>query len=314
MRNNKFGNKRNKNSKPYNKPEKSFEDENQEFEKKTRGPRIGKSKIQSKDNNRSRKFSKDSSFSPKKTPKKTSFEPDLNSGPIRLNKFIANSGICSRREADTYIDAGVVKVNGKVIIEMGYKVQPSDRVEFEGQIIKSEAKVYIVMNKPKGVMSTINDEQGQLTVVDIIKGVTTERIYPIARLDKAATGVLLLTNDGDLTKRLTNPNSKIKKIYHVALDKDLTKADMEKLVTGVVLEDGRIVADEVSYADMEDKSKIGIELSSDRNQIVRRMFESLGYNIRKLDRVYFAGLTKKNISRGQWRYLNEKEVSFLKMK
>ncbi len=153
-----------------------------------------------------------------------------------------------------------------------------------------------------------------MTVIDIIKDVASERIYPISRLDKAATGVLLLTNDGDLTKRLTNPNNRIKKIYHVALDKDLTKADMEKLVSGVVLEDGKMVADEVSYTDMDDKSKIGIELSSDRNQIVRRMFESLGYKVRKLDRVYYAGLTKKNISRGQWRYLNEKEVSFLKMK
>ncbi len=241
-------------------------------------------------------------------------EQDLKSGPVRLNKYIANAGICSRREADTYINAGVVKVNGKVVTEMGYKVKPSDKVEFEGQVIKNESKVYLVLNKPKGFISAVSSENGEPTVIDIVKNSCSQRIYPVGRLDKATTGVLLLTNDGDLTKKLTHPSGNVKKVYQVGLDKPLTKADMEKLVTGIVLEDGAIHADEIAYSDMDDKRKVGVELHSGRNRIIRRMFEHLGYTVKKLDRVYFAGITKKNISRGRYRFLTEKEISFLKMK
>ena len=282
---------------------------------KAHGPRIGKSKIKTTDS----KTTKDTNrkFYGKKTQRPdlstSKNESELKTGPIRLNKYIANSGICSRREADTYINAGVVKVNGKIVTEMGYKVQPYDKVEFEGQVIKNEAKVYIVLNKPKAVISAVSDERGERTVIDIVKNCCSERLYPVGRLDKPTTGVLLITNDGDLTKKLTHPSSNIKKIYQVGLDKPLTKSDMDKLVSGLVLEDGEIHADEVSYIDLDDKKKIGIELHSGRNRIVRRMFDHLGYNVRKLDRVYFAGITKKNVSRGTWRFLSEKEINFLKM-
>jgi len=284
--------------------------------KKFSGPRVGKTKLQPKEDAPKKFNSKsgDKRVNPKLIKKdypKT--EPEIKSGPIRLNKYIANSGICSRREADTYIVAGVVKVNGKIVTEMGYKVEPYDKVEFEGQVIKNEAKVYIILNKPKDVISAVSDERGERTVIDIVRNCCTERLYPVGRLDKPTTGVLLITNDGDLTKKLTHPSSNIKKIYQVGLDKPLTKSDMEKLVSGLVLEDGEIHADEVSYIDMDDKKKVGIQLHSGRNRIVRRMFDHLGYNVKKLDRVYFAGITKKNVLRGKWRYLSEKEVGFLKM-
>ena len=284
--------------------------------KKFSGLRIGKSKAKSTEDRSKKASPPNLRYSNQKNNLKnahTKAEPELKSGPIRLNKYIANSGICSRREADTYIVAGVVKVNGKVITEMGYKVQAYDKVEFEGQIIKNEAKVYIVLNKPKAIISAVSDERGERTVIEIVKNCCSERLYPVGRLDKPTTGVLLITNDGDLTKKLTHPSSNIKKIYQVGLDKPLTKADMDKLVAGITLEDGEIHADEVSYIDLDDKKKIGVELHSGRNRIVRRMFEHLGYNVRKLDRVYFAGITKKNVKRGMWRYLSDKEVSFLKM-
>lgn len=286
---------------------------------KSVGPRVGKTRIKIKE---AAAASSKTNFSDKKNygPKgkmaqagKTKKEPEIKSGPIRLNKYIANSGICSRREADTYITAGVVKVNDTIVTEMGYKVQPYDRVVFEGQLLKNEAKVYIVLNKPKDVISAVSDERGERTVIDIVKGSCPERLYPVGRLDKPTTGVLLITNDGDLTKKLTHPSSNIKKIYQVGLDKPLTKADMESLVEGVTLEDGEIHADEISYIDLDDKKKIGVELHSGKNRIVRRMFDHLGYNVKKLDRVYFAGITKKNVQRGRWRFLSEKEVSFLKM-
>ncbi len=212
------------------------------------------------------------------------------------------------------IKAGVVKVNGKVVTEMGYKVKPSDRVEFEGEIIKNEAKIYIVLNKPKGFISAVSSDRGESTVIDIVKNCCTQRIYPVGRLDKATTGVLLLTNDGDLTKKLTHPSSNIKKVYQVGLDKPLTKADMERLVKGIVLEDGEIHLDEIAYTNIDDKTKVGVELHSGRNRIIRRMFEHLGYTVKKLDRVYFAGITKKDVPRGKYRFLTEKEISFLKMK
>lgn len=279
------------------------------------GLRVGKTRIKPKKDAK-KKYGEGGNSGPKTRGIKKDYpkkEPEMKSGPIRLNKYIANSGICSRREADSYINAGVVKVNGTIVTEMGYKVEPYDKVEFEGQVLKNEAKVYIVLNKPKAVISAVTDERGERTVIDIVKNSCSERLYPVGRLDKPTTGVLLITNDGDLTKKLTHPSSNIKKIYQVNLDKDLTKADMDKMVTGLELEDGEIHADEVSYIDLDDKKKIGVELHSGRNRIVRRMFEHLGYNVRKLDRVYFAGITKKNVPRGTFRHLSEKEISFLKM-
>ncbi len=276
------------------------------------GPRIGKSRMAPKDHKPSVVKNK---FGRKIKPKyeEPSTEPNLKSGDIRLNKYIANSGICSRREADVFIGTGVVKVNGKIVTELGYKVKPYDKVEFEGQILKNEEKVYIVMNKPKGVISAVSSDQNETTVIDLVKDHCKERLYPVGRLDKPTTGVLLITNDGDLTKKLTHPSHNIKKIYQANLDKDLTKNDMDRLVEGITLEDGKVFVDEISYVDVDNKRKIGLQIHSGKNRIVRRMFEHLGYHVRQLDRVYFAGITKKNVRRGTWRYLSEKEVSFLKM-
>lgn len=233
--------------------------------------------------------------------------------PIRLNKFLANAGVCSRREADEFIQAGVVKVNDQVITELGTKITRMDKVTFHDQPVQIEAKLYVLLNKPKNCVTTSDDPQGRLTVMDLVKNACDERIYPVGRLDRNTTGVLLLTNDGDLASKLTHPSFKKKKIYHVWLDKDVAIEDMEKLANGIELDDGEIHADALSYANEEDKKQVGIEIHSGRNRIVRRMFESLGYHVIKLDRVYFAGLTKKNLSRGKWRYLNEKEVNMLRM-
>jgi len=303
----------------YNKNKrKSNSNENPKSKKKSfSGLRVGKSKIKGpadkKQEFKSKKVYGVKGRKPNTGTARVETDVEMKSGPIRLNKYIANSGVCSRREADTYIEAGVVTVNGDIITEMGYKVQPYDKVVLEGQLLKNESKVYIILNKPKAVISAVSDERGERTVIDIVKNCCTERLYPVGRLDKPTTGVILITNDGDLTKKLTHPSSNIKKIYQVNLDKPLTKSDMDKLVLGLTLEDGEIHADEVSYIDLDDKKKIGIELHSGRNRIVRRMFDHLGYHVRKLDRVYFAGITKKNVKRGAWRYLSEKEVSFLKM-
>lgn len=233
--------------------------------------------------------------------------------PIRLNKFLANAGICSRREADEYIQAGVVKVNDVVITELGTKITRSDKVTFHDQQVKIEGKIYILLNKPKNCVTTSDDPQERLTVMDLVKNACQERIYPVGRLDRNTTGVLLLTNDGDLASKLTHPSFKKKKIYHVWLDKPVAIEDMEKIANGLELEDGEIHADAISYASPDDKSQVGIEIHSGRNRIVRRIFESLGYHVIKLDRVYFAGLTKKNLPRGKWRYLNEREVNALRM-
>lgn len=232
-------------------------------------------------------------------------------GEVRLNKFIANSGICSRREADDLIESGTVTVNGKVVTELGSKIMPSDEIRFNGDILRGEPKVYILMNKPKGFVTTIDDPHADKTVVDLVKNICKERVYPVGRLDKNSLGVLLITNDGELTKKLTHPSYNKKKIYQVTLDKPLTKADMDKLASGVELEDGMMAADEISYVG-ESKRDVGIEIHSGRNRIVRRMFESLGYNVLKLDRVYFAGLTKKRLKRGAWRFLSPAEVGRLK--
>lgn len=233
--------------------------------------------------------------------------------PLRLNKFLSNAGICSRREADNYIQAGLVTVNGVVVTELGSKVMPTDVVCYNGERIENEKKVYIVMNKPKGFVTTLDDPHADKSVMDLVKNACTERIYPVGRLDKNSVGVLLLTNDGDLAKKLTHPTYEKKKIYQVSLDKHLTRADLEQLILGVTLEDGYIAADDVCYVDdPKMKNAVGIEIHSGRNRIVRRMFEHVGYHVGKLDRVYFAGLTKQKLKRGEWRFLTEKEVAMLK--
>jgi 23S rRNA pseudouridine2605 synthase len=232
---------------------------------------------------------------------------------VRLNKFIANSGVCSRREADTLIQAGVVTVNGEVVTELGTKVNIfTDDIRFNGERLKGEEKVYIVMNKPKGYVTTASDPHAEKTVIDLVKNCPT-RVYPVGRLDKNTTGVLMLTNDGEIAERLTHPAYDKKKIYQVALDRPLSQEDYEKIMTGIELNDGEIKADELEYIDEKDKRKLGIEIHSGKNRIVRRIFESLGYNVKALDRVYFAGLTKKGLKKGEWRYLTEGEANILKM-
>ena len=237
-------------------------------------------------------------------------DPDA---PIRLNKFLANAGICSRREADEFIQAGVISVNGEVVKELGTKIKMGDQVMFHDQPVKTERKVYVLLNKPKNTVTTSDDPQERKTVLDLVKGACEERIYPVGRLDRNTTGVLLLTNDGDLASKLTHPKYMKKKIYKVHLDKPLTKADMDQVLSGINLEDGEIHADAISYTDDVQKDEVGIEIHSGKNRIVRRIFEFLGYNVTRLDRVYFAGLTKKGLKRGDWRFLTEQEVSFLKM-
>ena len=233
--------------------------------------------------------------------------------PIRLNKFLANAGICSRREADEFITAGVVSVNGVVVTELGTKVKRTDEIKFHDQPVNIERKVYVLLNKPKDCVTTSDDPQERKTVMDFVKGACKERIYPVGRLDRNTTGVLLLTNDGDLASKLTRPKYLKKKIYHVYCDKNVTKADLDQIVSGITLDDGEIHADAVSYASETDKSQVGIEIHSGKNRIVRRIFEALGYRVIKLDRVYFAGLTKKGLRRGDWRYLTEQEVNMLRM-
>ena len=233
--------------------------------------------------------------------------------PIRLNKFLANAGVCSRREADEFITAGVVSVNGEVVTELGTKIKRSDVVKFHEEPVSIERKVYVLLNKPKDTVTTSDDPQERRTVMDLVKGACNERIYPVGRLDRNTTGVLLLTNDGDLASKLTHPKFLKKKIYHVHLDENLTKADMDQIAAGIQLEDGEIHADAISYTDDFKKDQVGIEIHSGKNRIVRRIFESLGYKVVKLDRVFFAGLTKKGLRRGDWRYLTEAEVNYLRM-
>ncbi len=233
--------------------------------------------------------------------------------PIRLNKYLANAGICSRREADEFITAGVVSVNGVVVTELGTKVHRNDEVKFHDQPVNIERKVYILLNKPKDCVTTSDDPQERKTVMDFVKNACKERIYPVGRLDRNTTGVLLLTNDGEMASKLTHPKYLKKKIYHVYCDKNVTKADLDQIVQGITLEDGEIHADAISYASDTDKSQVGIEIHSGKNRIVRRIFEHLGYKVIKLDRVYFAGLTKKGLRRGDWRFLTENEVNMLRM-
>ncbi len=248
--------------------------------------------------------------------KKSSNNPHTkaNDGKVRLNKFLANAGICSRREADTLISTGVVTVNGKIITEMGFKVDPeNDKVTYGGESIRGEKKVYLLMNKPKDFITTVDDPFGRRTVMQLL-GKLKQRVYPVGRLDRPTTGVLMLTNDGELTKKLTHPKYAVKKIYHVTLDKNVTDNHLKHLCDGFELEDGFTKADvAVHIGDGKKKREVGVELHSGKNRIIRRMFAHLGYEVVKLDRVSFAGLTKKNLARGQWRFLTEKEVNALKM-
>lgn len=286
------------------------------FEKKFGGKNFG-------DKNFGDKKFGDKKFGDKQGPKRSfkrdderprnypKFNPERQSGDIRLNRFLAQSGICSRREADDFITAGLVSVNGVIVTELGTKVKPTDEVKFNDERIQGEKKVYLVLNKPKGYVTSLDDPHAEKVVMDLVKNACTERIYPVGRLDKNSLGLLLFTNDGDLTKTLTHPSYQKKKIYQVTLDKPLTRADMDRLAEGITLEDGEIYADEISYL-KDNKQEVGIEIHSGRNRIVRRMFEFLGYTVTKLDRVYYAGLTKKNLKRGAWRFLTKEEVSRLK--
>lgn len=232
---------------------------------------------------------------------------------VRLNKYIAAAGICSRREADDLISAGLISVNGKTVTQLGSKVDPGDEVKYNNERIRSERKVYLLLNKPKDYVTTTDDPKERKTVMLLIREACSERIYPVGRLDRNTTGVLLFTNDGDLAKKMTHPSSNKKKIYHVFLDRNITAGDLKQLAEGVTLEDGFIQPDAISYASSENKKEVGLEIHSGKNRIVRRMFESVGYRVNKLDRVYFGGLTKKNLPRGKWRFLSDKEVSMLKM-
>lgn len=242
--------------------------------------------------------------------KELNVDPDA---PIRLNKFLANAGVCSRREADEFITAGVVSVNGTVVTELGTKVKRTDEVKLHEQPVSIERKVYVLLNKPKDYVTTSDDPQNRKTVMDLVKNVCRERIYPVGRLDRNTTGVLLFTNDGELASKLTHPKFLKKKIYHVTTDKNVTAADMRQIAEGITLEDGEIRADAIDYASPTDKKQVGIEIHSGKNRIVRRIFEALGYRVVKLDRVLFAGLTKKNVRRGDWRFLTEQEVNMLRM-
>jgi len=251
---------------------------------------------------------------PKRIVKSRSTKPKAKSddGMVRLNKFISNSGVCSRREADEYIVAGLVSVNGEVITELGTKIKQDSDVRFNGERLKGEEKVYILMNKPKDFVTTVSDPNADKTVMDLIAGKCSQRVYPVGRLDKQTTGVLLLTNDGEMADNLTHPSNMHKKIYHIVLDKNLSGSDFNAILEGITLDDGPVHADSLAYVDGE-KSEVGLEIHSGRNRVVRRIFEHLGYKVKRLDRVFFAGLTKKNLRRGQWRFLTELEISMLKM-
>ena len=244
---------------------------------------------------------------PLSTPKK------VDVGGIRLNKFISNSGICSRREADTYIEHGSVTVNGNLITEMGYKVQPNDDVRFDGTSISPEKKKYVLLNKPKNYITTMDDERGRKTVMELVSNAAKERIYPVGRLDRMTTGLLLFTNDGELAKKLTHPKHDVKKLYHASLDRKLDLKDLQKLRGEVIIEGKKVFIDAVSYVEGQSKTEVGIEIHSGRNRIVRKIFEHVGYKVVKLDRVLFAGLTKKNLPRGRWRELTKQELSNLQM-
>ncbi|VAW21809.1 Ribosomal large subunit pseudouridine synthase B [hydrothermal vent metagenome] len=236
-----------------------------------------------------------------------------NSESIRLNKYISNSGICSRREADVYIKSGSASVNGKIVTEMGFKVSPTDEVRFDGSLISPEKKRYVLLNKPKNFITTMDDDRGRKTVMELVANASKERIYPVGRLDRNTTGLLLFTNDGELAKKLTHPKHNIQKLYHATLDKKLSMRDMQKISDGFILDEKRVLVDEISYIINQPKSEVGVKIHSGRNRIVRRIFEHFNYSVIKLDRVIFAGLTKKDLPRGHWRHLTEMEINTLKM-
>jgi 23S rRNA pseudouridine2605 synthase len=239
--------------------------------------------------------------------------PSFNDQAIRLNKYLSNAGICSRREADVLIQTGVVTVNGKVVTELGFKISLTDVIQYDGETINAEKKRYVLLNKPKGFITTMDDPLGRKTVMSLVKSACRERVYPVGRLDRETTGLLLFTNDGDLAKKLTHPRYQARKIYHVELNKPFKTEDCDTLLRGVDLEDGRSRADEISYVEGGTSREVGIEIHSGKNRVVRRMFEAIGYTVVKLDRVVFAGLTKKDLPRGMFRHLSEDEVSYLKM-
>ena len=239
--------------------------------------------------------------------------PTFNEDAVRLNKYLSNAGICSRREADVLIQTGVVSVNGEIITELGYKIKPDDVVQYDGETINAEKKRYVLLNKPKGFITTMDDPRGRKTVMSLVKKACRERVYPVGRLDRETTGLLLFTNDGDMAKKLTHPRYQASKIYHIETDKPIKKEDLEKLVAGVVLEDGKTQCDKASFIEGGTEYEAGVELHSGKNRIVRRLFEAIGYKVIKLDRVQFSGLTKKDLPRGMFRHLTEKEVAFLKM-
>ena len=294
-RSNAFGNK------PSRSTERTFKGKNDGFKPKSEGFKGG------------RKPMKGEGYKGKPNAERSypKYNPNKVTGEIRLNRFVAQSGLCSRREADDFITAGLVSVNGVIVTELGTKVKPTDVVKFNDERLQGEKNVYLVLNKPKGYVTTLEDDHADKTVMELVQNACKERIYPVGRLDKNSLGLLLFTNDGDITRQLTHPSLRKKKIYEVSLDKALTRADFEQLAEGITLEDGDIYFDEISYI-KDDKKSVGVEIHSGRNRIVRRMFEHLGYKVTKLDRVYYAGLTKKNLKRGAWRFLTADEVARLK--
>lgn len=317
-------------SKPPREPRLMSESEAKSFEKSFKKPTTGRKTGRNFDSRE--KYEKgDRKFGPKKPFNKfgdkdedraksfvqrrklNKIDKDLHKDTIRLNKYIANSGICSRREADELIEQGLVTVNGKVVNEMGYQVQKTDKVVFDGQSITPEKPVYVLLNKPKGYISTTKDEKARKTVMDLVANASPYRVFPVGRLDRSTTGVILLTNDGHLTKKLTHPSFNMKKIYHVTLDRKLDRADLNSILEGIRLEEGVAEVDSISYIDGKPKNEIGIEIHIGWNRVIRRIFQKLGYEVEALDRVMFAGLTKKNIKRGHWRILTELEVNNLKM-
>lgn len=317
--------KYNENRKSYSKPLKKDRNENKDFDKKYDDNVKFKNKYKKEYSDEQTKslkerieHKKDRPYSKQKPTflkgksqnEKSSAKKDHS---IRLNRYLANAGICSRREADEYIKAGLVKVNGNVITELGTKIQPTDKVKFNNETIKIENKVYILLNKPKDYVTTTSDERGRKTVMELIRGACREKVFPVGRLDRNTTGVLLFTNDGELAAKLTHPKYSKKKIYHVFLDKKIKTEDLDKLVEGVNNGEDILRADVVSFVDPTDKTQVGVEIHTGQNRVVRRMFEALGYKVVKLDRVYFAGLTKKSLPRGRWRFLTPTEINMLKM-
>jgi len=269
--------------------------------------------FKSKDSVNKKRTTKIRNFNHKKKKCKSDKKDFPDKNLIRLNKYIANTGLCSRREADEYISSGLIAVNGKIVTELGTKISLKNEVKYNGQTLKQERKVYILLNKPKDYVTTMNDPFAKKKVINLVKNACKERIYPVGRLDRMTTGVLLFTNDGELTKNLTHPKFNKKKIYHVFLNKNVKKADLIKIAEGITLKDGFVKADSISFVDEKDKKQIGIEIHSGKNRVVRRIFEYLDCKVVKLDRVYFAGLTKKGLSRGKWRFLTEREITMLKM-